>query len=152
MLYACFFIAYFWLCWVLVASLFFSLFTVSGSYSLVLLCSLPIVVASLVVKHGLYECGLQLCCHISICKLLRVCAQLSETPWTVAHQVPLFMEFPRQEYWSGLPFPSPGDLPDAGIKPPYPALQADSLPSEPQGEPSGCGTRPQKLWFLGSRA
>ena len=41
------------------------------------------------------------------------------------------MEFSRQEYWSGLPFPSPGDLPDPGIKPRSPALQADSLPSEP---------------------
>ena len=45
------------------------------------------------------------------------------------------MGFPRQEYWSGLPFPSPGDLPDPGIKPWSPALQADSLPSEPQGSP-----------------
>ena len=48
------------------------------------------------------------------------------TPWTVAHQVPLSMEFSRQEYWSGLPFPSPGDLPDPGIEPGSPTLQADS--------------------------
>ena len=48
------------------------------------------------------------------------------TLWTVAHQVPLSMEFSRQEYWSGLPFPSPGDLPDPGIEPGSPALQADS--------------------------
>jgi len=61
------------------------------------------------------------------------------------------MEFPRQEYWSGLPLPSPGDFPDPGIKPPSPALQADSLPSEPQGDLSSCGTKPQKLWLLGSR-
>ena len=54
------------------------------------------------------------------------------TPWTVAHQAPQSMEFSRQEYWSGLPFPSPGDLPDPGIKPGSPALQADALPSEPQ--------------------
>ena len=47
------------------------------------------------------------------------------TPWSVAHQAPLSMEFPRQEYWSGLPFSFPGDLPDPGIKPAYPALQAD---------------------------
>ena len=46
------------------------------------------------------------------------------------------MRFSRQEYWSGLPFPSPGDLPDPGIRPGYPALQADSLPSEPLGKPS----------------
>ena len=53
---------------------------------------------------------------------------LFETPWTVAHQAPLSMEFSRQEYWSGLPFPSPADLPDAGIEPRSPALWADSLP------------------------
>ena len=46
------------------------------------------------------------------------------------------MEFSRQEYWSGLPFPSPGDLPDPGIEPESPALQADSLPSEPPGKPT----------------
>ena len=45
------------------------------------------------------------------------------------------MEFSRQEYWSGLPFPSPGDLPDPGIEPGSPALQVDSLPSEPPGKP-----------------
>ena len=50
------------------------------------------------------------------------------TPWTVARQAPLSVGFSRQEYWSGLPFPSPGDLPDPGIKPRSPALQADSLP------------------------
>ena len=53
-----------------------------------------------------------------------------ETPWTVAHQAPLSMEFSRQEYWSGLPFLSPGDLSDPGIKPESPALQVDSLLSE----------------------
>ena len=53
------------------------------------------------------------------------------TPWTVARQAPLSMEFSRPEYWSGLPFPSPGDLPDPGIKPGSLAFQADSLPSEP---------------------
>ena len=57
--------------------------------------------------------------------------QLFVTPWTVAHQAPLSMGFPRQEYWSGLPFSSPGDLPDPGIKPGSPALQANSLLSEP---------------------
>ena len=54
-------------------------------------------------------------------------------PWTVAYQSPQSMEFSRQEYWSGLPLPSPGDLPDPGIEPWSPALQADALPSEPQG-------------------
>ena len=53
------------------------------------------------------------------------------TPWTVAPQAPLFMGFSRQEYLSGLPFPSPGDLPDPGIEPGPPALQADNLPSSP---------------------
>ena len=56
-------------------------------------------------------------------------------PWTVAHQAPLSMEFSRQEYYSGLPFPSPGGLPDSGIIPGSPALQADSLPSELLGKP-----------------
>ena len=52
------------------------------------------------------------------------------TPWTVAFQTPLSMGFSRQEYWSGLPFPSPGDLPNPGIEPRSPALQAVSLPTE----------------------
>ena len=60
---------------------------------------------------------------------------LFETPWNVAHQAPLSMGFSRQEYCSGLPFPSPGDLPDPGIKPKFPALQADPLVSEPPGKP-----------------
>ena len=59
--------------------------------------------------------------------------RLFVTPWTVAYQAPLFMGFSRQEYWSGLPFPSPGDRPDPGIEPGSPALEADSLTSEPQG-------------------
>ena len=57
------------------------------------------------------------------------------TPWTVACQAPLSMGFSRQEYWSGVPLPSPGDLPDPGIKPGSPALQADSLPTELLGKP-----------------
>ena len=57
------------------------------------------------------------------------------TPWTAACQAPPFMKFSGQEYWSGLPFPSPGDLPDPGIEPGSPALQADSSPSEPPGNP-----------------
>ena len=56
--------------------------------------------------------------------------QLLVTPWTIAHQAPLSMRFSRQEYWSGLPFPSLGDLPNPGIKPRSPALQADSFPTE----------------------
>ena len=62
--------------------------------------------------------------------------QLFETLWTVAYQAPLSMGFSRQEYWSGLPFPSPGDLPDPRIKPRPPTLQADALVSEPPEKPS----------------
>ena len=62
----------------------------------------------------------------------KLCLSLA-TPWTVDHQAPLPMGFSRQAYWSGLPFPSPGDLPNPGIEPGSPALQADSLPSEPPG-------------------
>ena len=54
--------------------------------------------------------------HSSSCMCAQLCPTLCEQ-WTVAHQAPLSMEFPRQEYWSGLPFPSPGDLPDPGIEP-----------------------------------
>ena len=56
-------------------------------------------------------------------------------PWTVAHQAPLFMGFSMQEYWSGVPFPSPGDFPDPGVEPRSPALQADDLPTELRGKP-----------------
>ena len=58
-----------------------------------------------------------------------------ETLWTVANQAPLSMGFSRQEYWHGLPFPSPGDLPDPGTKSMSPALQVDSLPLSHQGSP-----------------
>ena len=61
--------------------------------------------------------------------------QLFATLWTVAHQAPPSMGFSRQEYWSGLPFPSPGDFPNPGIEPRSPALQADALTSEPPGKP-----------------
>ena len=57
--------------------------------------------------------------------------RLFATPWTVAYQVSLSMGFSRQESWSGLPFPSPGDLPNPGIEPRSPSLGADALPSEP---------------------
>ena len=61
--------------------------------------------------------------------------QLFVTTWTVACQAPLCMEFSRQEYWCRLPYPPPGDLPNPGIEPTPPALQADSLPCEPPGKP-----------------
>ena len=62
--------------------------------------------------------------------------RLFATPWTVAHQAPPSMGFSRQEYWRGLPFPSPGHLPHPGIKPRSPVLEADALTSEPPGKPS----------------
>ena len=62
------------------------------------------------------------------------CVRLFVTPWTVACQPPPSMGFSRQEYWSGWPFPSPGDIPNPGIEPGSPALQADALLSEPPGK------------------
>ena len=62
------------------------------------------------------------------------CVLLFATPWTVACQAPLSIGFSRQQSWSWLPFPSPGDLPNPGIKPKSPALQADTLSSEPPGK------------------
>ena len=61
------------------------------------------------------------------------------TQWIIALQASLFLEFSRQEYWSGLPFPFPGDLPNPGIEHGSPALQADFLPSEPPGKHSNHG-------------
>ena len=80
-------------------------------------CSLPLYISSVKVKLKL---------------LSRV--RLLVTPWTAAHQAPPSMGFPRQVYWSGVPLPSPGDLPNPGIEPGSPALQADALPSEPPGK------------------
>ena len=62
--------------------------------------------------------------------------RLLATPWTVAYQALQSMAFSRQEYWSGLPFPPPGDLPNPGIEPGSLALQTDALPSEPQNLPA----------------
>ena len=77
----------------------------------------------------------------STCWVAYLCL-LFVTPWIVPHQVTLSMGFPRQEYWSWLLFPSSGDLPDPGIKPGSPILQADALPSEP---PEGV---PMRTWYL----
>ena len=70
------------------------------------------------------------CCTQSLC-----CFQLFVTPWTVAHQASLSTEFPRQEYWSGFLFPSPGDPPDPGIKPVFPALAGGFFIIEPPEKP-----------------
>ena len=72
------------------------------------------------------------------------CVQLFVTPWTIAYKGPPSMEFSRQEYWSGLPFPSPGDLPNPGIEPRSPALQAVALPSEQPGKPIGFWAHPNQ--------
>ena len=71
--------------------------------------------------------------HVKVKLLCRV--RLFATPCTVAYQAPPSMGFSRQEYWSGVPFPSPGDLPNPGIEPGSPAFQADALTSEPPGKP-----------------
>ena len=63
------------------------------------------------------------------------CVWLCSTPWSVAHQAPLSMGFPRQEYWNRLPFPSPGDLPNPGIKPSSPILAGGFFTTEPPGKP-----------------
>ena len=73
---------------------------------------------------------------VAFCCLLSY-VQLFATPWTVAHQAPLSMGFPRQEYWSGLPFPPPGDLLDPGIEPKSPALAGGFFTTEPPGKPLG---------------
>ena len=65
-------------------------------------------------------------------KVAQSCPTLA-TPWTVAYQAPQSTEFSRQEHWSGLSFPSPGDLPNPGIEPSSPSFQADALTSEPPG-------------------
>ena len=74
----------------------------------------------------LYELPGVWCSDVCVCHV-----QLFGTPWTTTHQAPLFMGLSRQEYWSRLPFPSSGDLPNPGFEPWSPALQADSLSSEP---------------------
>ena len=73
---------------------------------------------------------------VYVCAQSLSLVQLCATPWTVAHQAPLSMGFPRQEYWSGLPFPPPEDLPDPGIKPMSPALAGGFFTTELLGKPS----------------
>ena len=92
--------------------------------------------------HFHFHCGLSQDVEYSpLCYMLLLLScfshvQLFVTQWTVAHQAPMSMGFSRQEYWSGLPFPSPGDRPDPGIEPGSPILQADTSTSEPPGKPS----------------
>ena len=86
-------------------------------------------------KNVWYLCNRILISHKKERDSAKSCPTL-ETLWTVALQPPLSMGFSRQEYWSGLPLPSPGDLPDPGIEPRSLALQADSLPTELCGKPN----------------
>ena len=83
---------------------------------------------------------------LNVLKTSLSCVRLFATPQTVALQAPLSVGFFRQEYWSGLPFPSPEDLPNPGIEPSSPSLQADSLPSELQGRSNMYWTRLKLLW------
>ena len=99
----------------------------------------------LILLHVLFHLGLKI---VSLTKKYTVSPTVSKLsvsrpvvpdslrpPWTAAHQAPLSMRFTKQGYWSGLPFPSPGDLPNPAIEPGSPALQADSLPPELHGKP-----------------
>ena len=78
-------------------------------------------------------------CVCAVCSLAQSYPALCDPMDCIAHQAPLSMGFPKQEYWSGLLFPSPGDLPHPGIEPRSPTLQEDSLPAEPPGKPKNTG-------------
>ena len=95
------------------------------------LFSLPLL---LYILFFYYLCNIWLCCAVLSCSVVSD----SATPWTVAHQAPLSMEFSRQEYWSGLPFPTLGELPGPGIRPEFLApheLVGGFLPTVPPGKP-----------------
>ena len=83
------------------------------------------------ITRGIFVLSLKV--KVKLKSLSRV--RLFATSWTVAYQAPPSMGFSRQEYWNGLPFPSPGDLPDPGIEPQFPTLWADASTSEPPGKP-----------------
>ena len=85
--------------------------------------------------HGISQARILV--KVKVKSLSRV--RLFVTPWTVAYQASPSMGFSKQEYWSGLPFSSPGDLPNPGIEPVSPALEADALTSEPPGKPKNTG-------------
>ena len=82
-----------------------------------------------VLKFSFWNCSLLLLFSRSIM------SDSSVIPWTVAHQAPLFLGFPTKEQWSGLPFPSQGELPDLGVKPAAPALAGEFFTTEPPGKP-----------------
>ena len=95
------------------------------------------VQAEMVIKPTQISARKSRLCHKDCyCLVTQLCLTLCDPmEYSPSGLVPLSMEFSRQEYWSGLPFPSPGDLPHPGIKPGSPALRGDSLPSEPPGKP-----------------
>ena len=97
----------------------------------------PMLFLGILIRQTPRECSTWSFKYIHIWSEVKLlsCVRLFATPWTVACQTPPFMEFSRQGYWSGLPFPSPGDLPHPEIEPRPPALQADSLRCEPLGKP-----------------
>ena len=86
-------------------------------------------------SRGCFEQAVRLFTDLFVGLVTKLCLTLV-TPWTVACQDPLPIRFSRQEYWSGVPFPSPGDHPDPGIEPESPALQVDSPLTEPWGKPT----------------
>ena len=108
------------------------IFLTQGSYPHLLWC-LPALAGRFFTTSTIWRVLKTRYKWIQVQSLIRV--WLFATPWTVAYQAPLSMEFSRQEYWSGLPLPSPGDLPNPGVEPWCPALQADVLPSELPGKP-----------------
>ena len=84
--------------------------------------------------NGVRKCSNFILLHVKVKVKLLNRVRLFVTPWTIAYQASPSMGFSRQEYWSGLPFPSPGDFPNPVIEPRSPALWADALPSEPPGK------------------
>ena len=107
-----------------------------------LILSLPVLLAESLsgfdgARHSVGDTQLHASCFLVVVVaglVAKSCLTLA-TSWTIARQAPLSVKFSRQEYWSGLPFPAPGDLPDQGIEPRFPALQADSLKTELRGKP-----------------
>ena len=103
-----------------------------------------LVISKTIIIPSQYKCKiLSAIVKVKVKSLSHV--QLFATPWSVPYQAPPSMGFSRQEHWSGLPFPSPGDLPDPGIEPWSPAFQADTLTSEPPGK---CCNRCSANWEL----
>ena len=108
-------------------------FFILTAYYLCQLISMTICVCSIFVGSS-SSC----CCCVLCCAQMQSCVWFFVIPWAVTCQAPLSMGFFQQEYWSGLPFPTPGDLPDSGIEPTSLAWQADSFTTAPPGKPPSC--------------